>query len=231
MKTFRQLLTEWIDTKIDSSRHPMSQYAELSSSLEKSYHENIPNVRPNVQMMTEHLHSLPDHVTKSIAHYTGYNEDTDTNHSKEINDHLISGGDVSDHEHAKNIASAFDNSPEVNHSFHVWTGVGSKLNITKEREAGATHLHLPAFTSTSIDPRTVQHFAQQKTFPHGIKEVVRIKVPEGSKRIINIQHVSDHPDELEWLVKHGSRVKFTGEINKFKLGDRYFHVHDAELEH
>lgn len=100
-------------------------------------------------------------------------------------------------------------------------------------------VHMPAYTSTSLNPQTAKTFAYNhsktvRDFSTGkaksVGHILRIKYPQGSHGAY-IAHHSDQPNEREFIIPRGVTMK----INKdpaLSFHDQEtnttFHVHDAE---
>lgn len=137
----------------------------------------------------------------------------------------VSGGQwetdpVETHQRTIDLHSLIKNVKPFHEDFHVYSGVGHQLNIHDLRSAGHNTMVLPAFTSTSFRPSVARLFANNLEWSdeHGdrvpvkpFREIVRIRIPANKKTGIDMYHHSPFPDEDEYLLNHGTRLKFVDE--------------------
>ena len=121
-------------------------------------------------------------------------------------------------------------SKPAHETFHVYSGVGRDFNISKLREKHEK-VHLPAFTSTSLDHKIAASFAMKGS--KATPEILRIKIPKGSQHGTFIGSATFHDHENEFLMHRGKTIKFVGEPKIFKeekYGTTIDHlVHTAEI--
>ncbi len=122
--------------------------------------------------------------------------------------------------------------------FHVYTGVGGKLDIHSLRQNRSNRLYLPAYTSTSIKAQVASTFASRYSFDVNgnvptkkYREVVRLHIPEGSNHGIylgstGLNMLGGH--EHEFLIDRGHIIQFMGEPRMSNNGDNVL-VHDAKI--
>lgn len=187
--------------------------------------------------------------TKDFNQYT-----TDSLHINRSLLHLHARGiDPSDHENALNHlihrtpnalrpAEALAEIPKLDaalkthtipahETFHVYSGVSKDFNISKLRENNEK-VHLPAYTSTSLDPKVAASFASGLGKDH--REMLRIKIPKESQHGTFIGSATSNDQEHEFLLHRGKTIKFDGppKIFKDKNGHgwpRNYLVHTAEI--
>lgn len=151
------------------------------------------------------------------------------------------------HQYTTDLHHLIKNIKPFHEDFHVYTGVGNKLNIYGLRSAGHNTMVLPAFTSTSFRPAIAKTFARNlewsnekddhipvKPFP----EIVRIRIPANKKTGVDMFHHSPFSGEDEYLLNHGTRLKFVDEPrilhsfdSRYKSKEKYkpLMIHSAEI--
>lgn len=160
-----------------------------------------------------------EHLAKSLAaHYTHFygNDSEASEHEVDKLHSVIHGLDHIIHE-----------SKPMHKDMHVYTGIGSKLNIHELRQAGHDKVHLPAFTSTSVKPTVASGFSHRGSKPH--HEMIRIHLPQGSKHGVWLGSTG-LTGEHEFLMKRGVTLKFHGEPHVVKQYDNHMLIHDATIE-
>ena len=103
---------------------------------------------------------------------------------------------------------------EAPHTFNVYTGLKGNpftksdrfgVHITGRNKDGSFQGHLPAFTSTTIQPDVAADFASGTYASH--KHMLKIRIPKGSKHGAYVGHISEHPHEREFLLDKGKNLK------------------------
>lgn len=131
--------------------------------------------------------------------------------------------------------------------FFVYSGVGGDFHINKLKTQNQGLLHLPAFTSTSLDPSTARTFAtdygrndegvfvRKKPIP----EMMRIWIPHNFKKGIYMD--TKRRDfggigEKEFILDKGTNLRVKGEprvfrdrFHIFSEDQRHVLIHDAEI--
>jgi hypothetical protein len=182
-----------------------------------------------------------------IQHYTA-------NGYFDINDHLRHGGAIEDHKDAHDLSRALTKyrSPM---KLHLFTGIKEdpRKIMTPEHELqGHMPLHLPAFTSTSLNPDTARGFAEHDEVPYHHdpmpkykrkpnlpfnreKHVVVIHAPKGIHGAY-IEPYSDSKGEHEFILHAGAKLHLHTKPQTQRDGTNYWHaklVHSGieELKH
>lgn len=129
-------------------------------------------------------------------------------------------------------------SPDSPHEYHVYTGVGRRFNVGKFRSAGHSIIHLPAYTSTSIDPKIASIFSRQKVGASGhtdeseelMPEMIRLSIPKGSRYGM---YLPQNSVEKEFLLRRGTNIRFLGKPRYTVVSDvgdpKHIKIHDAEI--
>jgi hypothetical protein len=143
--------------------------------------------------------------------------------------------------HVHHLDKILGEAPKAPRDFHVYTGVGNEFHVNKLRQAGHDQVHLPAYTSTSIDPDVAHGFAKGgidlgPTTPKPHAEVIRIKIPKDSQHGIYLGSASTMEDEKEFILKRGTTIRFVGEPRRVKTAlwggtEQHTIVHNAEVVH
>lgn len=121
---------------------------------------------------------------------------------------------------------------------HVYSGVHKDVvsGILDYTHEGPAHLHLPAFTSTSIDPDVAMDFAQAMDL-HGIRHVLKIHVPQGSHGVYMHQDNSGnlHTREKEFLLHNGTKLHVHPQPTEYfhpeMSGHSFYKIWHAKLVH
>lgn len=112
--------------------------------------------------------------------------------------------------------------PSTPHDMHVYSGIRFDPQSKIVSENGQHHLHLPAFTSTSLDPITA------KVFSGG--DIVKIHVPKGSHGYY-APGITGKPDsEHEFIIPRGAKLRVHPEPTEDAQGGKYKIWH-AKLVH
>lgn len=194
-------------------------YVGDSSDINRSLIE-IHKAKKDPTDKKSHVWAAEDYVSKRT-----WNPDRVAAKIKEHSDHT--------HNTMNEMNRVIENSPPAHREFHVFTGVGPNFDVGKLRKEGNDKVHLPAFTSTSINPHIARVFSwdgQQKEH----KEIIRIRIPQGSRHGTYIGSTG-LAGEQEYVLKHGKTLQFKGEprmvgtkFSRDKYQENYM-VHDADL--
>lgn len=137
----------------------------------------------------------------------------------------------------RTLSNMIKKAPKLHRDINVYTGVGASFDIQKHREAGNDKIHLPAFTSTSLDPKIAHDFSTKFDSDYreikDMPEMVRIKLPAGSKHGMYIGPAGIS-GEREYLLHHGKTLKFKGAPRVIHWGTfggepKHVLIHDAEI--
>ena len=80
-----------------------------------------------------------------------------------------------------------------------------RSHITGRNPDKSIKAHLPAFTSTSIDPTVAEDFSTETPGKH--KHILKIHIPKGSEHGRFVGHVSRFELEHEFLLNKGRNLK------------------------
>ena len=115
------------------------------------------------------------------------------------------------------------------HKLHTYSGVGfDPQELASQHPEG--HVHLPAYTSTSIDKDVARGFAATARYgsKDGNKHIIHFELPAGSKGK-HIGNNSDSPYESEYMLPRKQTIKIHPNPQiVHRLGQNY-HVHKATL--
>lgn len=205
--------------------------------------EDSPKKHDSVKMYNAHK-NLVDHYhynynrkhESAISHYTsvGYID---------VNDHLRNGGKLEDHKDAQDLSDALKvhKSP---HDMHLFTGIKEdpRKHMTRaHEEQGYIPLHMPAFTSTSLNSSIASSFAEHDEVPYQHdpmpkhkrkatlpfnreKHVVVIHAPKGIHGGY-VEHHSDSKGEMEFILHPGAKVHLETKPRSQKNGVNYWYGH------
>lgn len=191
-----------------------------------------------------HLHALHsrDHDHDHEMHVQSY-----TNHSYDLNRHLITGGkhkvDDEVHELHAHLQKAISEAKPLEREHHVYSHFG--INPTSKKMTNAEgHMQTPAYTSTSINPEIAGMHANLGT---STRHMAHFHLPKGYKGGLYVGGYSNH-HEQEMLLGPNQRFQKTGEqtihtdhdgyktktiVHSFKPVDHLHEAatHDASLFH
>jgi hypothetical protein len=180
--------------------------------------------RKKMEYHHKNLKELHGDAIENSGYYYGHIS-AYTGDSKGLN-HFVAKGKVQNYEspsreHHYNdmseaISSAISDAPPYANKIQVWTGmsksndVGSyvaKKSDDKEKLVG----HFPAFTSTSLDPRSAASFAKPKNaegFPHQpVHDMMRVDLPKAYHKGIYVDAVSENSGEYEYILDKGHNIE------------------------
>lgn len=108
---------------------------------------------------------------------------------------------------------------------HVYSGVRwHPGNVSSKHPEG--HIHLPAYTSTSLDKETAHMFAENSHSPDGDRHVIHFHVPKGHTGKY-VDHVSGNRGENEFLLPRGTNWKIHPKADSYQHDDHVLHVWHA----
>jgi hypothetical protein len=209
-----------IERKVDSSGYP--SFAERQNYDDKKHEETYDKLE---------AHHHPDYDTQNEKsrnqHFQDYVGDSSGLNGKLIALHG-SGADsykeADDDSHVSNMDRALvehENPAPEDH--YVYTGLGRGISALDAYKNGKG-IHFPAYTSTSTDPDVAQGFAKQG-LEKPISEILRIKVPKGSRHGVFLGSTSALSSEKEMILHRNRHVRFVGEPRR--NGNHL--VYDTEL--
>lgn len=100
------------------------------------------------------------------------------------------------------LSAALLKAPPSPNSFNVYTGMAAQ-NADK---LGTGHIHIPSYTSTSLDINVAKRFAQPDT--NKISHIIKIEIRPNQKVGASVQQFSDRPEEQEFLLNNNHILKF-----------------------
>ena len=211
------------------------KYAHGDTPTARAYNNGIEDLKQRTREDVKAQHakllstgpqtgSLGDHVD-DIAHAKVLHSHTIS--SNKVNRALLkqhagthSGDDHYDLHEAGNVSAAIQHfAKPADHEMHVYSGLKHDA-IKQAHDAGHTTIHMPAFTSTTINPNAATGFATDLKHKHipgdrgtnvsGVDHVAHFKIPAGYKKGAYVSGVSEHPNEKEYLLDKGQTWKITG---------------------
>jgi hypothetical protein len=172
--------------------------------------------KPNDELhdtLSKH-YKLSDHETHNVKKYTAQSYDLNKSLIDKHND-PSDAWHAADHDRMHGAHQSGLDKALANHKtpkdMHVYTGTA--INPERFHEKGADHikLHLPAYTSTSIERPIAESFAKKddaSTGDHEFKNhhhMLRIHVPEGSQGVYAGKH-SHYPEEKEFTLPRDTKL-------------------------
>jgi hypothetical protein len=197
--------------------------------------------RKKMEYHHANLRDLHGESIENSGYYHGHIQ-AYTNDSKGLN-HYIAKGKLMNYEpHSREfhyddqseaISSAIADAPPYANKIQVWTGlsksndVGSyaaKKKDEKEKLVG----HFPAFTSTSLDPRSAAAFAKPKKadgFPHqNVHDMMRVDLPKAYHKGIYVDRVSENSGEYEYILDKGHNIEVHPKPMYYATGHKLIRV-------
>ena len=124
-------------------------------------------------------------------------------------------------------------------NFNVFTGLGGNpfkkkgkgkfgVHITGRNPDKSIKAHLPAFTSTSIDPTVAEDFSTETPGKH--KHILKIHIPKGSEHGRFVGHVSRFELEHEFLLNKGKNLKIHPKPEYYKKDGHHYFIWHAHIE-
>lgn len=175
--------------------------------------------RSHVSGYSESSNSL----NKLLIH--GHMRDLDMMNFKDMDElhaHLLSKNIVTEKDmmklygRHKTLSRVLAGSPETNEDLDVYTGVGGAFDVEKMRQQNNGLIHLPAYTSTTLNPRIAQNFAYQHDHDYPdrpskrMREIIHLRLPKGTRNTLFFGSHSAYPNEHEILLRHGSTIRLEG---------------------
>lgn len=128
----------------------------------------------------------------------------------------------------------------ADHEMHVYSGLKHDA-IKQAHDAGHTVVHMPAFTSTTINPNAATGFASDLKHKHipgdrgthvsGVNHVAHFKIPKGYNKGVYVAGVSEHANEKEYLLDKGQSWKITGHKRVSNVNASTNYGKYKEIEH
>lgn len=189
-------------------------------------------------------HKLDDHLNnhykykdehkEALKHYTLDHDSSEpkdikkaksSNHhpSLDINHHLHSNSGKAHPNHENHVKKLDDaiKSNKAPKDFHVYSGLHQKPSAGK-------HVH-HGYMSTSTNHDQAKRFACDSN-KDGHHHMLKIKIKKGSKHGAMIGNHSEFPEESEFLVKRGAKLKVHPKPETFKTkAGVHYHIHHAEI--
>lgn len=116
---------------------------------------------------------------------------------------------------------------KLTHPLNVYSGVGfNPQHLAAEHPEG--HIHLPAYTSTSIDKDIAREFASSALKPSEGKHIIHMQLPKGHAGKY-IGKNSENSHESEFVVPRNTTIKVHPNPQEIvRLGQKY-QVHKATI--
>lgn len=201
-----------VDTQPVHGEHAKAKpFSEFYNKNENSHlgetHEDV-----NEKLSNHYDHeSLPQEHKDAISGYTDYSSDHNRHLiNKELGNDSFYNLDWETREHYDrrtnhlNNMISNDKSPE---EYTVYHGTGFNPDKFAKESTDRT-IKMPAFTSTSTNPKTAAKFAKSIDYTLGSpRHILRIKIPKGSSISRHIGKNSSYPKEHETIVKNGLKLK------------------------
>lgn len=128
----------------------------------------------------------------------------------------------------KHLSSAIS-SNTAHKDIHTYTGLFHDPRKYFSKKETHTHVKMPAFTSTSLDPDRAVKFA--KKHKDNVRHVLKINIPQHT-RCGYVGDVSSHSYEKEMIIHHGAHLKIKNKPYKIhKTPGGFTHYHEADLIH
>jgi len=216
-----------IDTEVEQQHKELSI---LHDNLDQHYKNNI-----DISPMTEYTNSNGAGSSKEI------NKHIIKNLNGEYNNHLDNTGLDIFHKQQEHMSNRLSKSiqthakPLINET-HVYAGIGG-WSPKEHFEKGM--VHIPTFTSTSINPNVSKDFSRMKDITpyHGIHDkqntrifeehILHFKLPIGYNKGAYVGNISDHHREKEYLLDKGQKWKIANhEITNRTEFEGYRSKHD-----
>lgn len=190
------------------------------------------------EALTDHyaLHHTAGHLSPDhYGHLREYTRD-----SSEVNGHLVHHydektplhGPISPHTHLERMAKHIQEVTKAHkapHTIHVYSGTG--FDPRKYGHNG-DRLHLPAFTSASLRRDKASSFARENPTTPNLREkhILHIRVKKGQHGVYLGDH-SRHPNEREFILPHGTKLKRTHPPSVFHDQDWSGNHHRTFIHH
>lgn len=245
MKNYKDLTTNYILKEwLYNKAKPISEFIRKPSQLDiTAPNEEESNISSKLsQDLDEHYNTPftdPSYVGRKFLAFSRYTVD-----SKHINKGLI---DAYKHDeplelnpYAHREVTAIDQALNAHikpapFDFHVYTGIGSGLNIMQHRENVSHTMFFPAYTSTTPLPLIANKFSKRSPDKPDYSEILRIHVPKGSEYGTHLGSAAELSNEAEFLLHRGTILHYTDEPRIVKLKHPYSNeiknviVHNARI--
>lgn len=116
----------------------------------------------------------------------------------------------------KTLSRVIAGSPETQEDLDVYTGVGGGFDVDQQRQQNDGLIHLPAYTSTTLNPKIAKNFAFQHDHDYPdrpskrMKEIIHLRLPKGTRNTLFFGKHSVYPGEHEILLRHGTTIRLHG---------------------
>ena len=196
--------------QVENEKNALKEYL----SDKHPYHKLDSEERSSIKEYTKNSRDLNNHLYKSHSpDATSYDfkdsKKIPYKNSKEFNTESML------HEHMiKHLDSAADKS-KTKKAFHTYSGI--KFDPDKEASKHPDrHIHLPAYTSTTLDPNIAKRFAYTRggDESNNVHHVLKIKVKKGTKAIPVLDHTSYPTPEDEVLLARNTTLKIANKPHK-----------------
>ena len=218
------------DKPVKITAQPMhGKHSKLQESKETSWLDKNDNTHlgaSHVEIDKKlHDHNFAKHPQKKAL-------DSYTDDSYDINRALIEKN-KNHKNHIAQLSKAVSNSP-LHHDIHVYHGTNGfhPGNEAKKHKEG--HIHLPAFTSTTIDKHMAHSFANfQHEDTKKTGHILHIHVKKGQHgKYIGSHSKNEHGDnEHEMLLQKGLVLKVHPKPKKLADGTHIWHSHIIHEDH
>lgn len=165
---------------------------------------------------------------RALKYYTATNDDDDVKfpeghtHSTDINDHLFATKNKPNNHgfiHQINHLDDSTSSIEAPHDFHVYSG----LHVPPE--PGKIHIH-HGYMSSSLSPGIAHDFAKHDSNDESadnVRHILKLNIDKGSKHGRYIGTKSMNPEEHEFLIGRGKKIRIhpEPEIHEAKTYDNW----------
>lgn len=248
----------------DKTKIPVIDSDVVKSYMKEMRRSIIPHLEashyPYLDENTEYLQNLHEYVmgsqvlnkTLKAAHDLKLNPDNE-DHFYHAMQHAFDSGEVDKADyhnidwhkkhnyfkHYQHLKHLTENAPELPVSFHTYTGVGARFDVHKLRNQDGGRIHLPAFTSTSLDPSSATSFAS-KTEMHGNittpvkrhRELIRLTMQQGKQYGLFHGNNYEFPQgtEDEFILRPKTTIRLVNEPRILHRRNSTFLIHDAEIE-
>ena len=224
---------------VDHSGHDLNLYESYDTTHIDNWHEKRDNKRNallQLELDQEHTDDDKTHIYRYTAASRPVNKEL-FNRYESGNTSPLDKFDVNSNRYnfthdLKGLDAAISRN-KLKHELVTYSGVGEHVIARKNQEG---LLHLPAYTSTTVDKSTAHHFADSNRKNFKNLHILRIVHPEGSAGVYthNDADITQYATESEYVMPRGTtlHIKDSPEIYHDDHGNRV-HVWTAHrlLEH
>jgi hypothetical protein len=114
---------------------------------------------------------------------------------------------VPNDEYIHHLSKAIDRFPPARENMTVYSGLHSTANIAHHIQNTDGIVHIPAFSSTSVNPGIATRFAEGSSSRGESKKILQIHIKEGQHVGALISPLSKHRGEGEFLLKPNRLLK------------------------